>query len=144
MESAVYSWMPASGDSAKCRDALVMLGAEAVDAEHLILREAGHWIDVQIDVPAPSVSLRLAFCNPEPALAALRAAFEALEGAGPGELVDVATRERFPSIDDATWARVVSTFEERRQEFRSHFGEFTAAISAEEVFEYVRAQRERQ
>lgn len=141
IESAVYWFVPGSGDSAVARNTLVALGAQVVDEQHMVLRGAEHWIDVQLDVPPPTVALRLALSNPPHALRLLRDTLSALKGADPGEVVDVAARERYDAFDDAAWSSIVASFERRKREFQSHFGEFTAAISADDVFDHVHRAR---
>jgi hypothetical protein len=141
IESAVYWFTPGSGGSTRSRETLAALGADVVDEAHLILRGPQHWIDVQVDVPPPTIALRIAFSNPIEVLDALRRTLGALEDADPGEVVDVATRERYRSVDDSTWASIVDSFEVWRREFQGHFGDFTAAISADNVFDHIHRQR---
>ena len=141
IESAVYWFVPGSGDSALARSTLAALGAQVVNEEHMILRGADHWIDVQLDVPPPTVTLRIALSNPPRALGVLRETLSALDDADPGEVVDVATRERYETLDDSSWTVIAASFERRKREFQSHFGDFTAAISADDVFDRVHRER---
>lgn len=141
IESAVFSFVPGSGDSSRSRAALVALGADVVDEAHLVLRGPRHWIDVQVDVPPATVALRLAFSNPDEALDALRGALGALEDADAGEVIDVATGERYRKVDESMWTSIVDSFERRRREFRVYFGDFTAPISADDIFDYIQRRR---
>lgn len=141
IESAVYRFVPRERDSAPARAALVEAGAEVVGPNHLVLAGPQYWIDVEIDVPPPMVSLRVAFTNPPLIVKELRDVFATLEGSGYGEVVDMAAHDRFGVDDKACLEQLLRVFELRREAFQRDFGPFEAAVSANEVFKLLRAHR---
>lgn len=138
MESAVYRFVPSVGSSTPYVSALVAAGAEKRDSGHLVLRGLGHWIDIQVDVPAPSVGLRVAFSNPVVVVAEVRRVIAVLASTGPGELVDPARRRRFSIADYQQVNELLTDFEGRRSAFQRDFGPFEAAVSADDVFRLMR------
>lgn len=141
VESAVYRYVPASGESALLREALIEAGAEVVKDDELVLRGPSHWIDVQLDRPAPSVGLRVAFSNPVGVAGELRRVLAILSGTGRGEVVDPATRARIPSDDDTQIGELLAAFERRREAFQRDYGPFEASVSGGDVFRLMRERR---
>jgi hypothetical protein len=138
VESAVYVYIPRSGEADRSLEILKEAGSERIDGTHFVLRGPMHWIDVQLESAPCALHFRLAFCNPDEGLDVLGQILEGLSAADPGEVVDLNGKQRWDILDDAAWQSIARDFEGRRQGFRKNFGEFTAAISADEVFDRIR------
>lgn len=141
IESAVYRFVPSAGSPEPSVSALVAAGAEKRDGGHLVLRGPRHWIDIQVDVPAPSIGLRVAFSNPVAVVAEIRRVLAVLASSGPGEVVDPARRRRFSITDDEQVNELLTDFEGRRDAFQRDFGPFEVAVSADDVFRLMRERR---
>lgn len=138
VESAVYRAVPAAGTSAPYVSALVDAGAERRGEGRLVLRGQRYWIDMEVDVPAPSVGLRVSFSNPTDVVSQIRRVFDALAYAGNGEVVDPTAKRRF-SVEDATKVdELLADYVRRREVFQRDFGPFEAAVSADDVFRLMR------
>jgi hypothetical protein len=137
IESTVYQLIPETQESLCARQVLLDFGAEEVDEHRFVLRGPEHWIDIQVGVPEPLVSLRVALCNPTSVLDVLRSVLAALLRGCEGEIVDIEGDRRISVLDEDTWRVLLASYELRRQEFRRQFGEMEAAISADEVFDYL-------
>ena len=141
-EAANYKYIPGSGTSARAREMLKRLGAEAEalggdgDSTY-VLRGPDHWIDVQFSIPEPAISFRLALCNPDDVLQELNKVLSELIAIDDGQVVDLQTGERYVHLDQATWQEIIRGFKQKQAQFQKYFGTFTAAISAEQVFDYI-------
>ena len=137
IESAVYQYVADPSESNLAREALVRLGAVAIDEKHFVLRGPRHWIDAQLGLPEPLVSLRVALCNPIDVLDVLRSVFAGLLRTGGGEILDVATDRRMSALDEGSWHYVSLSYLSRREDFHRLFGDMEAPISADTVFDHV-------
>lgn len=117
---------------------MVAAGAERRDENHLVLRSPNFWIDVEIDVPAPSVGLRVSFTNPASVVGEVRKTLSVLGASGPGDMVDPVRRARFSIKDEQKVDELLDLFSERQKEFQRYFGPFEAAVSADAVFRLLR------
>ena len=88
----------------------------------------------------PTISIQIALSNPTTAHAALRVLMTALLESLPGVLFDRQTRRSYTHLDHGTWHDIESALLKRRDEFQRNFGPFEAAISADDVFQTLRAR----
>lgn len=138
VESAVYRFIPLSKNSDAPVAALVAAVAERRDENHLVVRSQDFWIDFEIDVPIPSVGLRVSFTNPASVVEEIRRILSVLESSGAGDLLDPVRKLRFTIDDEQKVDELLDLFFERRKEFQRYFGPFEAAVSADAVFRLMR------
>lgn len=139
VESAVYRFLPASESFANSSvDTLIKIGAKVDRTDELVLRGPGYWIDIQLNMPTPSVGLRVAFSNPPEVTNKLREAIVALGSDSGGHVVDLSTGERGSAIDAEYQDRLLADFRRRQEAFQRDFGPFVAAVSARDVFRLIR------
>ncbi len=142
VESAVYQ-IRYRGPVQGADRALTVIGASHLRAmdggNESAARGEDYFIEVQIRPPEQLASVRLAFCNPPLALSKLRTVLSVLLALGPSTLVDLGADQRFETLDDDSWAALESAYEQRRDEFRRAFGDFTAAIAADDVWNAITA-----
>lgn len=138
VESAVCRVVPAAGASDAYVSALLDAGAEWLGEGRLVLRGRRFWIDLEVDVPAPSVGLRVSFSNPAGVVSEIRRLFDVVARAGTGVVIEPAARRRFSLDDDTKVEELLADFSRRRETFQREFGPFEAAVSAEDVFRLMR------
>lgn len=138
VESAVYQVVPAAGTSDVYVSALVDIGAERRGEHYLVLRGRCHWIDLEVDMPAPSVGIRVSFTNPADVVSEISQLFDTFARVGTAKIFDPTGKRRF-SIEDGTLVEeLLADFVRRREVFQRYFGPFEAAVSAQDVFRLMR------
>lgn len=138
VESAVYRVVPAAGTSEPYVSALLDAGAERRGEGRFVRRGQRYWIDIEVDVPAPSVGLRVSFSNPADVVSEIRRVFDVLARVGAGDVFDPTAKRRF-SVEDVTKVeKLLADYLGRREMFQRHFGPFEAAVSADDVFRLMR------
>jgi len=142
IESANYQFSPREASRASISAVLKDLGAflrEGSEGDLFVIRGPEHWIDLDLADSPNHISIRVAVCNPPPALSVLRGVFDALGARIGGELVDLETRHRHPArLGDEEWRTLVSALEAKRSRFGKAFRDFRAALSGDHVFSYMR------
>lgn len=134
----MYRVVPAAGTSEPYVSALLDAGAERPGEGRLVLRGQRYWIDVEVDVSAPSVGLRVSFSNPADVVSEIRRVFSVLARVGVGDVFDPTAKRRF-SVEDATEVEeLLAGYVRRRETFQRDFGPFEAAVSADDVFRLMR------
>jgi hypothetical protein len=96
------------------------------------------WVEIEVrDVSALAVDVRVATTNPPEVLGHLRDVLTALDEHAPGTLVDLDTHVTWHGLDEAAWAAIVASFEEKAARFRERFGPVVAAVPPDQVFDLV-------
>lgn len=150
VESANYLLLP-KDDGSAVSNVLTALGAERREVskgssfDAWVLRGDGYWIDVIVGPLGPNrreaISLRIALSNPQSAAVVLRHLMAELLRVAPGELADLQTRRTHSGLGEDEWREIYAAFVLKRDEFQRHFGPFEAAISGDDVFDALHAQR---
>lgn len=109
-------------------------GVRGRDPGTWVLQGPEHWIDVEVK-DSLVVHVRIAFTNPATALAIVKQVFASLMSLPEADLLNMHTKEHFQRLDAMTWSIIRQDFEARRATFRAQFGELTAPISADDVFD---------
>lgn len=138
VESAVYRFVPEGDNSDAAVASLVSAGAKRTDERHLVFRGSGSWIDIEVDVPPPSIGIRVAFSNPVAVANEIRGILSTLAASGAGDIVDPARKSRFKVGDPDKVDDLITAFGQRRDEFQKYFGSFEAAVSGSDVFRILR------
>jgi hypothetical protein len=84
------------------------------------------------------LSIRIALCNSESVIFSLIDILNRLINKFHGTVFDENSKKTFPIIGDNENNQIKDAFIKKKNEFHKLFGNFTAAISGEEVFEYMR------
>lgn len=93
----------------------------------------------QKDGESQTVSIRIALCNPNSVLAGLNSIFSTLMEECPGTIFDEYSKKSFNVFDSSVKEMLRLSFLKKKEAFQVSFGEFTAAIRGNEVFEYLRS-----
>ena len=143
VESANYAFVPDQPLEAIPR-LMVELGAEerspfpATNFQRWALRGEHYWIDIMLGSlgpsSRPSVSVRVALCNPLEVGCPMEQLFQLLLRELQGTLLDRQTKRSYRSLDQASWLQVWDAFCKKKEEFHCNFGVFEAAISGDDVF----------
>ncbi len=101
-----------------------------------------HWIDFQV-VPSQGdnperISVRIALCNPDPAVERLMHSLRLLLAEGGGTVVDQHSGKRIRILTPAAESILQESYLAQQRRFLTYFGSRKAAIPAEAVFELMR------
>jgi hypothetical protein len=103
-----------------------------------VLSSPAYWIDLQSIHAEPGnateVSLRIALCNPDDVLKALRTLFRQLLERFEGMIIDEQRDAYYWEMGEESWFAMCAGFHHKQDEFRRYFGDFVAPISATDVF----------
>ncbi|MFD8495867.1 hypothetical protein [Amycolatopsis sp. NPDC059657] len=153
VESANYRYVSDGDKSQELELVFCELGIECISEvkdgmfKNYVFRGEHFWIDIQVNARRQEVdvrslvSIRVALINPGDVAGKLRELLKYLLGRCGGWVIDMSTRERYSSIDDGSWDRLWREFLTRRRDFIRGHGEFEAAISGADVFQYMRENR---
>jgi hypothetical protein len=145
-ESINFHFVPQAACSEQLDAALLKYGAEAIktDSRFAAFRLSGpdYHLDIQIgcyaDIKHQSVSVRMALCNPPEAERRLHdLLFHLLETCG-GYLIAPRSRRRIAELDEEEWQKLTASIAEARDRFQQCFGEWQAALPAEDVMSHYR------
>lgn len=112
--------------------------------EYFEMRGDRYWIDLEVlrsvddDRTRTQVSLRLALSNPPEVEGELRKLIAALLERCGGRIVTNQPRDRFAGFEGDEWERLWKRFTDKQAWFREGYGHFDAAISAADLFSYMR------
>jgi hypothetical protein len=140
-EYADYIYLPRKGKAKRAPAILVELGAvrrDPTDISNWIMKGQDHWIDIEYGASLDCVLFRIALCNPPAAMDVLHRALAALMSDSGGNFIDPQANKRYVDITPATWEAVLSDHERKKAKFKELFGEFTAAISVDDVYSEAR------
>ncbi len=142
VESANYQICYDGSLEQELERAVGVLGADVVSssgrATEGVVQSDEFWIDLQIWSERPLVSVRVALCNPPGVLPMLRTILSTFAVLGRATVVDVDGDAHYEDLGARSWSGIVESFERRRAAFRDRFGDYTAAISADDVFARLR------
>lgn len=141
IESANYLYRTSALTTARVSDLLTTEGARSMGDAKWVLGPPEHWIDLEareINGPGTELSIRVGLPNPVTVLSIMRALFASLLSVGGGELLDRNDNQKLSSLTTAEWEELKARYLNRKQAFHRRFGDFTAAISGGEVFNYLR------
>jgi hypothetical protein len=106
----------------------------------------GFLIDFQVfpqaEGSALKLSMRIALCNPNNVLEALTECFKVLISKFGGKIFDLETDKSFLSLTDDSIQQIREGFFQKKAKFQQWHGDFTAGISGDKVFEYMRKMKE--
>lgn len=85
-----------------------------------------------------TLSLRVALCNPDTVVLKVINILSKLAERFQGTIFDQNAKASFLSIGDKERIQIMDAFVNKKAEFQKWYGNFTAAISGEKVFEYIR------
>jgi len=141
-ESANYVYWPKRIPVIDWDSFLTINGAkhnpEASHFPEYILQGCDHWIDLQI-LPATNniplrISVRIALCNPDPAIDRLLKLLHSLLAKGGGTLVDQYSHKMIRSWTPSAVGSLRESFQQQQQSFSKFFGNKKAAVPADQVF----------
>jgi hypothetical protein len=147
VESANLQYLSDPTGSDYFDDVLRGLSVREVDGQiggydYYAVVDEGCWIDLQVrsggESSRLSISIRVALCNPPQLEAALCYLLERLFKFCGGRIANKDTRERFEVYDKEAWSKIWSAYLRKREKFREQYGDFEAAISGSEVYDYMR------
>jgi hypothetical protein len=134
IESANYFYIPSSGTEDDLIKVLDLHHAERMErARTWVIRGHNYWIDIMIQ-QGPQVSIRVALTNPPAVVEHLRKLLDAFWNAFPGKLVAPHESLSFTNWGEQEWKTIVADYRSRRDQFRRHYGEIEAPISADAVW----------
>lgn len=143
VESANFVFIPDTARGSELVAIVESLGATRFGSKEgrYVVQGDDHWVDLKVGPYGrrrlPSVSLRVALCNPPAAYCVLARLLASLLRLGGGQVLDLKSREGFSELDEAAQDRVCSTLKSRRADFEHQFGPLEAAISGDDVFDYL-------
>jgi hypothetical protein len=149
VEAANFVFIPNTARGSELVAIVESLGATRFGSKEgrYVVRGDDHWIDLKIGTygrrRVPSVSVRVALSNPPPAYGVLTRLLASLLRLGGGQVIDPQSREEFSELDQAAQDRVRSALEARRADFERQFGPLEAAISGDDVFDYLHGRSDR-
>ena len=134
IESANYFFIPGRATEDDLIGVLGLQGAERMQrACTWAIRGHNYWIDLMIQ-PGPQVSIRVALTNPSAVFEHLRQLLDDLWNHVPGSLIGPHEQVSFTSWGEEEWKTLAADYRARRDQFRRHFGEIEAAVSADAVW----------
>jgi hypothetical protein len=146
VESANYLYRTATLTPRRVADVLAEQGARPMGDAKWVLGTPEHWIDLEVRATrglGVELSIRVGLPNPVNLLSTMRSLFGALFSVGGGELLDRDRNQTLSALGNAEWEALQGNYLNRKQTFHRRFGDFTAAISGDKLFQYLRERAEK-
>ena len=107
-----------------------------------IIQGERYWIDllwlVESQTGKPAIFIRVALCNPLDVSEHLKKLLEELFRSGGEVMTDTRSKLQWSEWNDKSWDQLWVSYQRQQADFRQSFGNYEAAISADEVFENLR------